>query len=34
MIQYSSIQIAITKQIVELHQGKIYVKNDSEYIEL
>ena len=25
--------LAITKQIIELHQGKIYVKNDSEYIE-
>ena len=25
--------LAITKQIIELHQGKIYVKNDNEYIE-
>ena len=25
--------LAITKQIIELHQGKIYVKNDDEYIE-
>ena len=25
--------LAITKQIIQLHQGKIYVKNDSEYIE-
>ena len=26
--------LAITKQIIELHQGKIYVKNDNEYIEV
>ena len=25
--------LVITKQIIELHQGKIYVKNDNEYIE-
>ena len=25
--------LAITKQIIELHEGKIYVKNDNEYIE-
>ncbi len=25
--------LAITKQIIELHEGKIYVKNDDEYIE-
>ncbi len=25
--------LAITKQIIELHKGKIYVKNDDEYIE-
>ena len=25
--------LAITKQIIELHQGKIYVKNDNAYIE-
>ena len=25
--------LAITKQIIELHDGKIYVKNDDEFIE-
>lgn len=25
--------LAITKQIIELHNGKIYAKNDNEFIE-